>query len=100
MRFDPIREMMRQVALQLDDFLASHDLEDIVGVIEGRPELVAECFHAPATLRAYLQKQLTTLLSNRDFSQALPGHVLEAGRLPIVRRRLMAIAAGSALADF
>lgn len=82
------------------DFLASHDLEDIVGVIEGRPELLAECFHAPANLRAYFQKQLTTLLSNRDFSQALPGHVLEAGRLPIVRRRLMAIAAGSALADF
>ena len=77
------------------DYLASHDLEDILGLVEGRPEIVAECANSPADLCRYLQEQLTALLDIDGFNQALPGHVLEAGRLPIVRRRLVAIAAGT-----
>ncbi|MDZ4297302.1 MAG: hypothetical protein U1A04_03120 [Moraxellaceae bacterium] len=76
------------------DFIGSHDMEDMIGVIEGRPELINECAQAPDELRRYLQAQFTALIANNGFNQALPGHVLDAGRLPIVRQRLAAIAMG------
>lgn len=76
------------------DYLASHDLEDIIGLIEGRPEVMAECAGADDSLRSYLQHELTTLLGMAGFMQALPGHVLEAGRLPVIKQRLVALAAG------
>ena len=68
-----------------DDPIASHDLEDIVGVVDGRPELVEECVDSPAELRAYLSNEVGQLLGMQAFSEALPGHVLDTGRLPIVR---------------
>lgn len=73
------------------DYLASHDLEDIIGLVEGRPELFDECLAAPAPLREYLQQEVSALLAMAAFNDALPGHVLEAGRLPVVRRRLLQI---------
>ena len=35
------------------DMLASHDLEDIINIVDGRPELRDEVADAPAELRAY-----------------------------------------------
>jgi predicted nucleotidyltransferase len=58
-----------------NDF-SSHDLEDIVTVVDGRPELVDEVYLAPAELQKYLSDQFGDLLSNRDFTEALPGHLL------------------------
>ena len=58
-----------------NDF-GSHDLEDIVTVIDGRPELVDEVHMAPTDLQKYLSDQFEDLLSNRDFLEALPGHLL------------------------
>ncbi len=58
-----------------NDF-GSHDLEDIVTVIDGRPELVDEVHLAPADLQKYLSDQFEDLLSNRDFLEAVPGHLL------------------------
>lgn len=74
------------------DYLGSHDLEDIIAVIEGRPEIVAECAVASADLQAYLQQELSKLMENDSFMQALPGHVIEGNRLPVVRRRLQELA--------
>ncbi|MGD0267910.1 MAG: hypothetical protein ABSB14_02515 [Candidatus Sulfotelmatobacter sp.] len=58
-----------------NDF-SSHDLEDIVTVIDGRSELADEVRLAPADLRKYLSDEFGALLSNRDFLEALPGHLL------------------------
>jgi hypothetical protein len=58
-----------------NDF-SSHDLEDVVTVIDGRPELVAEVRLAPADLQKHLSDEFGALLSNRDFLDALPGHLL------------------------
>jgi hypothetical protein len=58
-----------------NDF-SSHDLEDVVTVIDGRPELVAEVSLAPADLQKHLSDEFGALLSNRDFLDALPGHLL------------------------
>ena len=74
------------------DFPASHDLEDIVTVIDGRPELVNEVHLAPADLQKYLSDEFGALLSNRDFLEALPGHLLfdaaSQQRLELVLQRM------------
>ena len=57
------------------DYLGSHDLEDIVTVIDRRPELLAECCAAAAELRAYLGAEFTELLLHPGFGQALSGHL-------------------------
>jgi predicted nucleotidyltransferase len=59
-----------------NDFRMSHDLEDIVTVVDGRPEIVEEVRLAPADLQKYLSNEFQALLSNRDFLEALPGHLL------------------------
>ena len=54
----------------------SHDLEDIVTVVDGRPELVDEVHLAPADLQKHLSDQFGDLLSNRRFMEAIPGYLL------------------------
>lgn len=57
------------------DLLGSHDLEDIVNVVDGRPELVSEIAETAAELRQYLAAQCSTLLAMPGFMNALPGMV-------------------------
>lgn len=72
-----------------DDVYASHDLEDVVVLVDGRPELVTELAMAPSELRAFVAETLKGLLERRDFRDALSGHVQDAGRDRIVRDRLL-----------
>ena len=78
------------------DYRASHDLEDIITVIDGRPELAAEVRAADADVRDYIAAQAQALLSTRDFRDALPGHLApdlaSQGRLALVRDRLNELA--------
>lgn len=55
------------------DFLFSHDLEDIVTVIDGRPALADEIQAANPALRAYLAAEFAALLRQSAFHDALPG---------------------------
>ncbi len=61
------------------DYLASEDMEDIITVLDGRPEIVDEISCSAPELVAYLVDQLTQLLANVDFRQALPGHLEASG---------------------
>ncbi|MFI5102307.1 MAG: hypothetical protein ACHP9V_02945 [Terriglobales bacterium] len=54
----------------------SRDVEDIVTVVDGRPEIVAEVQQAAPSLQQYLSAEFSTLLVERDFLEALPGHLL------------------------
>ena len=78
-----------------NDYLASHDLEDIITVIDGRPELSQEIDQVDAELRRYLAAEIKALLEDRNFLMALPGHlpgdVASQARLPELIRRLRAI---------
>ena len=75
-----------------NDFRGSHDLEDIVTVIDGRAELAGEVRLAPADLQEYLRHEFEALLSNPDFVDALPGHLLPDAasqqRLGLVMKRI------------
>jgi hypothetical protein len=75
-----------------NDFRLSHDLEDIVTVVDGRAELVAEVRGAARDLQEYLSREFRALLSNRAFIEAVPGHLLPDAasqqRLGLVVRRM------------
>ena len=73
------------------DYLSSHDLEDVLSIVDGRPELVGELRAADPQLRAFVGTTLADLLADEGFLNALPGLVLEgspAVRTPIVLQRL------------
>ncbi len=55
------------------DILSSHDLEDILTVVDGRPTLLEEVRQAPAELRKYLGQQVERLLADPTFVEYLPG---------------------------
>jgi predicted nucleotidyltransferase len=58
------------------DYGMSRDIEDIVTVIDGRPETVVEVQRCQTSLRQYLTGEFSALLAERDFLQALPGLLL------------------------
>lgn len=78
------------------DVLISHDLEDIVNVVDGRAAIVEEVAAAESGLRAYLAAKFGELTRNPDFFNALPGLVayddLYPSRIQTVRNRSLAIA--------
>jgi predicted nucleotidyltransferase len=78
------------------DFLASHDLEDIINLIDGRPELVDEIARSAAELRDYLAAQCKTLLTTSAFHDGLQGLIvqdaLHGAQITKITGRLRAIA--------
>ncbi len=58
-----------------NDYMASHDLEDVISVIDGRDELMAEVSTSDKALKQYLGEQFRGLLETRAFQEALPGYL-------------------------
>lgn len=75
-----------------NDFLASHDLEDVLNVVDGRPELIEELAAAPQPLRDAVRNSISTLLRHPDFANSLPGLIADSGRSAIVMARLRSMA--------
>lgn len=77
------------------DLFGSHDVEDIIAVIDGRPTIVTDVAAASAELRAFLAIELARWRVFDLAPQAhLPPDVASQARVPIVIDRLRAIAAG------
>lgn len=78
------------------DFLASHDLEDLIFVIDGRAAIIEEAQRETPSLREYLHTEITRLLATPGFIDALPGYLLpdaaSQARIGIVLRRLNSLA--------
>lgn len=74
------------------DFLSSHDLEDVLNIVDGREELVLEMSQAPAEVRQDVAAAFAPLLANRDFANVLPGLIAEPERAGLVMDRLRALA--------
>jgi hypothetical protein len=79
-----------------EDYLASHDMEDIIVIIDGRQEIVKEIKKVSEDLRSYLSETFQTFLQNDTFLEALPGHLLpdeaSQARYPLLLERLQQIA--------
>ena len=74
------------------DFLASHDLEDVLNVVDGRDALADELQHASMQLQAFVADTFAGLLAKPDFINSLPGLVADADRASVVRDRLQQMA--------
>jgi hypothetical protein len=61
------------------DVFASHDLEDVIAVIDGRPAITGEVQAAGAGVRAFISRNIAELLADRRFLDALPGYLLPDG---------------------
>ena len=77
------------------DVFGSHDLEDIIVVVDGRPEIVEDVATAAADVRAYIGTEVRELLDTRDFTEALAGFLLpdpaSQARRGLLERRLRTI---------
>jgi hypothetical protein len=58
------------------DYQSSHDLEDLMAVVDGRVELVEEIRAGPEDVRAYIAAKIRKLFATREFLDALPGYLL------------------------
>lgn len=73
------------------DFMSSHDLEDVLNIVDGREELAEEMSAAPADVRQAVGATFARLLANPDFANVLPGLVAEPERAGLVLERLRAM---------
>jgi hypothetical protein len=78
------------------DFVTSQDIEDIVALVDGRPQLADEVASADPPIRDYLRDEVDALLSDGSFLDALPGQLpgdeANQARLPLIVDRLRKIA--------
>lgn len=73
------------------DYVGSHDLEDILAVVDGRPSLIRDCIVAPNEVKAYLRDEFAALLADHEFINVLPGFVEPTGgggRSDVVKNRM------------
>jgi predicted nucleotidyltransferase len=80
------------------DYVMSHDMEDIVAVVDGRPQIVDEIKRADQALRRHVTARFAAFLRDPDFLAALPGHLpgdaANQARAPVVLDRVAAMAEG------
>lgn len=78
------------------DYASSHDLEDIINVIDGRPELLDEVNAGLERVRNYLREEFDELLADEAFVDAIPMHVrgdaASQARVPLIVERLRRLA--------
>lgn len=74
------------------DVYLSHDLEDIMTVMEGRASVAQEVTVASKAVRTHVGQSVAALLDMPAFHNALPGLLSDSGREPTVKARLTQIA--------
>jgi len=55
--------------------LSSHDLEDIINLVDGRKELAGEIMLTKSDIRSYIAEQFRALLEHPDFDYAIQGNL-------------------------
>lgn len=73
------------------DFLSSHDLEDVLTVVDGRPSLVDELRTASHELRQFVRETVGALISEPRFEDYLPGLLADSTRTNVVLDRLKSL---------
>ena len=78
------------------DFFGSHDLEDLIFVIDGRSTIAEEVRRESPEFREYIRSHIGQLLATLVFIDALPGYLLpdaaSQSRIGILIRRLEQLA--------
>jgi predicted nucleotidyltransferase len=78
------------------DYGVSHDIEDILTVIDGRQEIVEEVAGVATETREYICEEFESLLSERSFTDSISWHLTgdkaNQDRVPMIIGRLREIA--------
>ena len=78
------------------DYMASHDMEDIITVLDGRREIVDEIKSSSDELKTFLSRTFRIFLADENFLDAIPGQLLpdhaNQARLPRLLKLLEEIA--------
>jgi predicted nucleotidyltransferase len=74
-----------------NDVYLSHDLEDILTVVEGRARLAQELRQADLAVKKHVSDCVAALLNMPAFHNALPGLLSDPAREPLVKARLTEI---------
>lgn len=73
----------------------SHDIEDIIAVIDGRPGIIDEIRQAESELVAELSARFAKLLKDKNFIDSISGHMptdaASQARTHVVLRRIKEI---------
>jgi predicted nucleotidyltransferase len=73
-----------------------HDMEDIINVVDGRPELGDEVRTSDGFIRDFIEDEIDALLADATFVDQLPGHfsgdAASQARVPVVVQRLRSLA--------
>jgi hypothetical protein len=79
------------------DYIGSHDLGDLMAVVDGRATLLAEIEQADSELRVYLAQRIGELIAAPNFINNVEAHfqpdMVNQTRVPIAKNTLRAIAA-------
>jgi len=85
------------------DYMASHDMEDIITIIDGRLELINEVKESEINLKDFLAEKFQHFLKSEAFLEALPGHLppdpVSQARMPKITARMEEIATISNMGD-
>ena len=72
-----------------DDLMMSQDLEDIIILLDGRPELLSEIQKAKPGIREYIADQFRLLMKQEQFEFTVEGHLRgDSGRIELVHARM------------
>ncbi|GBE14543.1 hypothetical protein BMS3Abin14_00587 [bacterium BMS3Abin14] len=79
-----------------DDYMASHDLEDVIAIVDAREELPEEIATADHEVRKFISELFARFLEDPKFLESLPGKLrgdaANQARLPIIVMRMEKIA--------
>ncbi|MCK5687798.1 nucleotidyl transferase AbiEii/AbiGii toxin family protein [Myxococcota bacterium] len=74
-----------------EDWWASHDLEDIIALLDGCISVEEELSKAEGELRSYLQAEFTQVLRHKDAKEILSAHLMPTGTTYARVERISAI---------
>lgn len=78
------------------DYLMSHDIEDIIALLDGRAEIIGEIRKADTRLASELAKRFSELLQSNQFIEAISGHMptdtTSQARVPMILETIKKIA--------
>jgi hypothetical protein len=71
--------------------MSSHDLEDIINLVDGRPTLGEEIKQSNEAVRHYIAEAFSVLLQHPNFDYAVQGNIQDANRTELLFNRWEAI---------
>jgi predicted nucleotidyltransferase len=79
-----------------NDYIGSHDMEDVIAVLDGRSEVIDEIRASPLKVKNFLVNSFAFLLDEAAFREAISGNLdfdgADSGRVPVFLDRVRSIA--------